>query len=153
MSRQLEKTASSLLIASMLSVSLSLLAGGPASAKEIVTLICEGSKHVTGKAGKKTIRDDQYPMRQLYTLDDNGTFIALTGSQGTFGKGRLTVTSRRYYLDFDSTDPEIKRNGGGLYIDRDTGSFYAIGVKRDGSHEFTFTSTGQCKVDDAPAKF
>lgn len=153
MSRQLEKAASSLLIATLLSTGLSLSAVGPASAKEIVTLICEGSKHITGKAGKKTFEDDQYPLRQLYTLDDNGTFIAMTGVQGTIGKGRLTVTSRRYYLDFDSTDPEIKRNGGGFYIDRDTGSFYAVGIKRDGGHEFTFTSTGQCKVDDASPKF
>ena len=153
MSRQLVRTASGLLIASMFSACLNLSAVGHASAKEIVTLICEGSKHVTGKSGKKTIRDDQYPLRQLYTLDDNGTFIALTGMQGAIGKGRLTVTSRRYYLDFDSTDPEIKRNGGGFYIDRDTGDFYAVGIKREGGHEFTFTSSGQCKVDDAPAKF
>lgn len=153
MSRQLARTASSLLIASVLSACLNLWASGHASAKEIVTLICEGSKHVTGKAGNRMFRDDQYPWRQLYTLDDNGTFIALTGAQGTFGKGRLTVTSRRYFLDFDSTDPEIKRNGGGLYIDRDTGAFYAVGVKHDGRHEFTFTSTGQCKIDDAAPKF
>jgi hypothetical protein len=153
MSRQLVRTASSLLIASVTSACLNLSMAGHASAKEIVTLICEGSKHITGKAGSRTIRDDQYPWRQLYTLDDNGTFIALTGVQGAIGKGKLTVTSRRYFLDFDSTDPEIKRNGGGLYIDRDTGAFYAVGIKRDGHHEFTFTSTGQCKVDDAPPKF
>jgi hypothetical protein len=130
------------------------LSGGTAvSAKEIVNLVCTGSNHVTGKVGRKTIEDEELPWRQHYTLDDDGTFIALTGSEGGIEKGKLTITSRRYFLDYDSTDPEIKRNGGGLYIDRGTGALYAIGVKRDGNHVIKYISTGQCKVDQAEPKF
>lgn len=151
MSRQ--RTASRLLVISILSAGLSLPALSPASAKEIVNLVCVGSNHVLGKSGKKTIKDEEFPWKQHYTLDDDGTFIALIGVHGAVEKGKLTITSRRYFLDFDSTDPEIRANGGGLYIDRETGVLHAVGYKRDGGREFTFTASGQCKVDAAEPKF
>jgi hypothetical protein len=151
MSRQ--RSAPRLFVISALSAALGWSAASAASAKELVNLVCVGTNHVTGKAGKRTIKDDEFPWKQHYTLDDNGTFIALTGPRSEIARGKLLVTTRRYYLDFDSTDPEIRRNGGGLYIDRDTGALYAVSIKHDGGKEFTFISTGQCKVDAAPPKF